>query len=114
MKAVLSTAVSKDPLRLQPVASAGNLATGPKSEKTCHSSKREGNWSRMRPVSVSGIVIEDAPVSYWLIFPLSLVTLPEDFAKAVRPSSFPVSKVANCAQIMRSGMNDFWIVQFSA
>ena len=68
----------------------------------------------MRPASVSGIVIEDAPVSYWLIFPLSIVTLPEDFAKAIRPSSFPVSKVANCAQIMRSGMNDFWIVQFGA
>ena len=114
MKAVLSTAVSKDPLRLQPVASAGNLATGPKSEKTCRSSKREGNWSRMRPVSVSGIVIEDAPVSYWLIFSLSLVKVPEVFAKAIRPSFFPVSRVANCAQIMRSGMNDFWIVQFGA
>ena len=68
----------------------------------------------MRPASVSGIVIEDASVSYWLIFSLSLVTVPEVFAKAIRPSSFPVSKVANCAQIMRSGMNDFWIVQFGA
>ena len=68
----------------------------------------------MRPAIVSGIVIEDAPVSYWLIFSLSLVTVPEVFAKAIRPSFFLVSKVVNCAQIMRSGMNDFWIVQFGA
>jgi len=68
----------------------------------------------MRPASVFGIVIEDTPINYWLIFPLSLVTVPEVFAKAIRPSFFPVSKAANCAQIMHSGMNDFWIVQFGA
>ena len=99
---------------MQPEAGAGNLATGPKSGKTCHSSKQEGNWSRKRPAIVYGIVIEDARVSYWLIFPLSIVTVPEVFAKAIRPSFFLVFKVANCAQIMRSGMNDFWIVQFGA
>ena len=99
---------------MQPVATAGNLATGPKSGETCHSSKQEGNWSRMRPAIVSGIVIEDATVSYWLIFSLSLVTVPEAFARAIRLSFFLVSKVVNCAQIMYSGMNDFWIVQFGA
>ena len=32
-----------------------------------------------RPAIVSGIVAGDAPVSYWLIFSLSLVTVPEVF-----------------------------------
>ena len=68
----------------------------------------------MRPAIVSEIVIEEATVSYWLIFSLSLVTVPEAFARAIRPSFFLVCKVVNCAQIMRSGMNDFWIVQFGA
>ena len=35
----------------------------------------------MRPAIVSGIAIEDAPVSYWPIFSLSLVTVPEVFMK---------------------------------
>jgi len=35
----------------------------------------------MCPASVSGIVTEDAPVSYWPIFSLSLITVPEVFAK---------------------------------
>ena len=35
----------------------------------------------MRPTIVSGIVKEDAAVSYWPIFPLSLVTVPEVFEK---------------------------------
>jgi len=34
-----------------------------------------------RPASVSGIVTGDAPVSYWPIFSLSLVTVPEVFMK---------------------------------
>ena len=34
----------------------------------------------MRPAIGSGIVTGDAPVSYWLIFPLSLLTVPEVFA----------------------------------
>ena len=35
----------------------------------------------MLPAVASGIVTGDAPVSYWPIFSLSLVTLPEVFAK---------------------------------
>ena len=35
----------------------------------------------MRPAIVSGIVIGDAPVSYWPIFSLPLVTFQEAFMK---------------------------------
>ena len=34
----------------------------------------------MRPAIVSGIVTGDAPVSYWLVFSLSPVIVPEVFA----------------------------------
>lgn len=34
----------------------------------------------MRAAIVSGIVTGYVPVSYWLIFPLSFVTVPEVFA----------------------------------
>ena len=44
---------------------------------------------------VCGIVTGDAPVSYWSIFSLSLVTVPEVFAMLTRPSFLHVSKVAN-------------------
>ena len=39
--------------------------------------KREGYW---KTASVSGIVTGDVPVSYWPVFSLFLVTLPEVFA----------------------------------
>ena len=43
----------------------------------------------MRPAIYSGIVAVDAPVvSYWPIFSLSLVTVPEVFAK-VNSAQFP-------------------------
>ena len=35
----------------------------------------------MRPASVSGIVTGSTPVSYWPIFSLPLVTVPDVFAK---------------------------------
>ena len=35
----------------------------------------------MRPAIASAIVIGDAPVSYWPVFSLSLVTVPEVFMK---------------------------------
>ena len=38
-------------------------------------------------VKTSGIVIGDSPVSYWPIFPLSLVTVPDVFAR-VNPTQF--------------------------
>ena len=61
--------------------------------------RRLRNWKRtrteMRPAIVSGIVTGDAPLSYWLICPLSLLTVPEVFAKLTRPSFLLVSKVAN-------------------
>jgi len=44
---------------------------------------------------VCGIVTGDAPVSYWPIFSLSLVSVPEVFAMLTRPSFLHVSKVAN-------------------
>ena len=44
---------------------------------------------------VCGIVTGDAPVSYWSIFSLSLVIVPEVFAMLTWPSFLHVSKVAN-------------------
>ena len=46
----------------------------------------------MCPAIVSGIVIGNALVSYWPMFSLSLVTVPEVFAWH---SFLPVSKVTN-------------------
>ena len=49
----------------------------------------------MRPAIASGIVTVDAPVSYWSIFPLSLVRVPQVFAE-VNSTQFPNrSLVAN-------------------
>ena len=45
-----------------------------------HCKIRKGTEAEMCPVSVSGIVTGHAPVSYWSIFVLSLVTVPQDFA----------------------------------
>ena len=42
---------------------------------------REEKWAELAFAKNSGIVIGDAPVSYWSIFPLSPVTVPEVFAK---------------------------------
>ena len=47
---------------------------------------------KLCPTIVSGIVIGNALVSYWPMFFLSLVTVPEVFAWH---SFFPVSKAAN-------------------
>ena len=45
--------------------------------------------------NVSGMVTSDAPASYWPIFPLSLVTVTQVFAK-VYSTQFPFRfKVAN-------------------
>ena len=41
---------------------------------------------------VSGIVTGDAPVCYWSVFFLSLLTVPQVFAKLTRPSFFAVAK----------------------
>ena len=49
----------------------------------------------MSPAIVSGIVTGDAPVSYWPIFFLSLVTVPEVFAWVNSAQFLLVSKVAN-------------------
>ena len=48
--------------------------------------------SKLCPAIVSGIVIGNALVSYWPMFSLSLVTVPEVFAWH---SFLPVSKVTN-------------------
>ena len=42
---------------------------------------REEKWVESAFAKNSGIVIGDAPVSYWSIFPMSLVTVPEVFAE---------------------------------
>ena len=39
----------------------------------------KGAGAEMRPAIVFGIVIGNLPVSYWPVFPLSLVTVPEVF-----------------------------------
>ena len=49
----------------------------------------------MSPAIVSGIVTGDVPVSYWPIFFLSLVTVPEVFAWVNSAQFLLVSKVAN-------------------
>ena len=48
----------------------------------------KGTGTEMSPAIVSGIVIGDALISYWLIFSLSLITVPEVFAK-VNSAQFP-------------------------
>ena len=47
-----------------------------------------GTGAEMCPAIVSGMVTEDAPVSYWFFFFLSPVTVPEVFAK-VNTVKFP-------------------------
>ena len=42
----------------------------------------------MRPAIASGIVTGGTPVSYWSVFPLSLVTVPEVFVE-VNSTQFP-------------------------
>ena len=41
----------------------------------------------MRPTIISGIVTGDAPVSYWPIFPMPLVAVPEVFAEVYSAQS---------------------------
>ena len=56
---------------------------------------REEKWAQLAFAKNSGIVIGDSPVSYWSIFPLSLVTVPEVFAKVNSAQFLLFSKVAN-------------------
>ena len=57
----------------------------PTREPTCLTNRYFRNdkktGAEMRPAIVSGIVTRDALVSYWPIFSLSLVTVPEVFMK---------------------------------
>ena len=53
-----------------------------------HLRKNKGTGAEMCPTIVSGMVTGDAPVCYWLIFSMSVVTLPEFFAKG-NSSPFP-------------------------
>ena len=53
-----------------------------------------GTGAEMGPAIVSGIVTWDPLISYWPIFSLSLVTVPEVFAKANSPQFPLLSKVA--------------------
>ena len=53
-----------------------------------HLRNETGNGAEICPARVSGIVIGDAPVCYWSVFPLSQVTAPEVFEK-VNSAQFP-------------------------
>ena len=44
-----------------------------------HLRDERASGAEMRSAIVSGLVTRNAPVSYWLIFPLSLVIPPEVF-----------------------------------
>ena len=46
-----------------------------------HFRNDKGTGAEMPPANVSGIVTRDSFVSYWPDFPVSLVTIPKDFAK---------------------------------
>ena len=50
-------------------------------KKMCHFRNDKGTGAEMSPANVSGIVTRDALVSYWPDFPVSMVTVPEVFAK---------------------------------
>ena len=53
-----------------------------------HFNKEKGTGNETHPAIVSGIVTGPVPVSYWLNFSWSLVTIPEVFAKA-NSAQFP-------------------------
>ena len=53
-----------------------------------HFRNEKGTWAEMRPAIVSGIVTGDALISYWPVFSLSPVTVPEVFAN-VNSVQFP-------------------------
>ena len=55
----------------------------------------KGNWADLTVVTTSGIVTEDALLSYWSIFPLSPGTVPEVFAKINSAQFLLVSQVMN-------------------
>ena len=55
-----------------------------------HFRKQKETGAEMRPAIVSGIATGDAPVSYWSIFSLTPVTIPEVFAR-VNSIQFPSS-----------------------
>ena len=56
--------------------------------KFCYSPLSKGTGAKMRPAIVFGIVTGDVPVSYWPIFSLFLITVPEVFAN-VKSVQFP-------------------------
>ena len=61
----------------------------------------------MRSAIVSGIVTGDAPVSFWPYFPLSVVTVPEVFAK-VNSSQFTRFYSDKCLTITLGEVNLFY------
>ena len=61
--------------------SRGPVFPFPTLEATKKKNKQTKTGAEMRPAIATGIVIGDAPVSYWSTFSLSLVTVPEVFMK---------------------------------
>ena len=71
-----------------------------------HVKNGKGTGAEMRPAIVSGIVPDNALVSYWSIFSLSLVTVPEVFVKvnsAQSPSCFLSGELAMLRLYVRLG-----------
>ena len=80
-----------------------------------HVKNGKGTGAEMRPAIVSGIVPDNALVSYWSIFSLSLVTVPEVFVKVnsvQSPSCFLSGKLAMLRLYVRLGSCFYCTKQF--
>ena len=80
-----------------------------------HVKNGKGTGAEMRPAIVSGIVPDNALVSYWSIFSLSLLTVPEVFVKvnsAQSPSCFLSGELAMLRLYVRLGSCSYCTKQF--
>ena len=80
-----------------------------------HVKNEKGTGAEMRPAIVSGIVPDNALVSYWSIFSLSLLTVPEVFVKvnsAQSPSCFLSGELAMLRLYVRLGSCFYCTKQF--
>ena len=63
--------------------------------------------AEIRPAIVSGMVTGDAPVRYWPILSLSLVTVAKVFVKVNLISFLRACKVANCSSLVSNQEETF-------
>ena len=89
----ISTIVVKKELKLNITSS--RLGQKIKTLAIRYFRNEKGTGAEISPAIVSGIVTGDASVSYWPIFTLYLVTVPELFAKVNSAEFLLVSKVAH-------------------